>query len=481
MTDELNRKRHEDDFESLFESFERGAGRVTPDEPAASTSSRAEKMSQTFRPVKARRKAAQERKKSSQAPAPEEDETPSFLDTPLDLDAARQEFLAATEPEVGETRPKRQKKRGKNFLGLQPRQQLVLGVLGALVVVVYLAMGITLWRVLSGNGVVPEATLVASVPEAPGGSEGAEALPPPTSTPESSREVGAPTLPPPTPTPRTVVTRLDLQVLQYPNDVQLRLERGAEYIERFHDYEAAVRDYARVLELEPEHPAAYAGLGRAYFYLRRWNEAEEALLTSISFDADQPSPHFWLGELYYYAGRHEEALDQYQWATELAPTDAEYFSWLARAAVKSEELEVAAFAVTEAISLDERLPLAYIARGEMRLLEGDIEEAQGDFLHALNLAPYNFWARLRLADFYAAHVPERLVDAERLVRQAQQDQTLWVMDRARALQVLARVYVEQGRREEARQLLAEASDLAKVDGRPMLPGLDEDMGRLLSP
>jgi hypothetical protein len=55
------------------------------------------------------------------------------------------------------------------------------------------------------------------------------------------------------------------------------------------------------------------------------------------------------------------------------------------------------------------------------------------------------------------------------------------MDEARALHTLGRVRLVQGRREDALEVLAQASDQATVDGAVALPELVEDFDRALAP
>ena len=182
----------------------------------------------------------------------------------------------------------------------------------------------------------------------------------------------------------------------------------------------------------------------------------------------------------YYAGRYDEAAREFDWAAELNPDNPRNEAWLALAAAHSGQLQEAEAAAERALALDARFAPAYLGRAQVRIAQGDFEAAQGDLLYARNLAPYDFETLNALARFYADHVPERLVEAERLVQQAQ-NWTTWDIQRAQALQTLGRIYLIQGRKQEAKQVLARASDLATVDGRIGLPELVEDFDRAIAP
>lgn len=481
MSDDLKRMGQDDDFESLFESFERSSTpRATPASPPQKGGERTPAAEASEEPVVEEERPA----------------SPVGLGAPMDVEMAREELLGGAEISALEPEPEPQRKSRKAFLkslGLTRRQQMILGGLLVLVIAVYITMGVIVWRSL-GQGVAgvsptPNDDEIVVIPSQGTeitwtGSEGQAATPTPTVV---VGEPGAPTPIPEsamTPTPRAVSTRLDLQVLQSPEDIGLRLERGEEYL-RLRDYAAALRDFERAQELDPERAEVYVGMGRAYFYLRRWREAEDALSTAISFDQDLEPAHFWLGKVLFYQGRYEAALEEFTWARELPPEDPEVadpltLAWQARAATRAGSRELAQEILEEAFALEEELPFLYIVRGELRAQEGEIEGAQGDLLYAVNLAPHDFEALVSLARFYTDHVPERLREAERVVKQAE-DWARWDLQRAQALHTLGRIYLEQGRKEEAKTILAQASDLATVDGQIRLPGLSDDLDRAIAP
>jgi len=106
----------------------------------------------------------------------------------------------------------------------------------------------------------------------------------------------------------------------------------------------------------------------------------------------------------------------------------------------------------------------------------DLDGAQGDLLHALDLGPNDFLTLNAVAEFYVAERPERLAEAEQLAAYALN----WAkndVERAVALQTLGRVYLLQERSADAQRVLEEAATLASVDGDVALTGLTEDLAR----
>lgn len=309
------------------------------------------------------------------------------------------------------------------------------------------------------------------VGETPAGTQAVEG---PSATPASVEPTATPVVLP------SVSTRFDLQVLRSPTNVDLRLQRGDEYL-RLRAYPLALADFEEARTLAPDRAEVYLGLGKSYFHLRRWDEAEKSLGSAISFNADLPEPHFWLGCLYFYEGRYDLAIRELDQAAELTPY-AEAEAWLALAYLHQTppNLEEADGAVKRALAQDEKLPMAYLARAWLRVAQQDLDGAQADFLYAQGLAPYDFEVLNALARFYADYRPERLVEAERLAQQAQN----WAqgdLQQAIALHTLGRVYLAQNRKEDAKQVLSQAADLATADGKIALPELAKDVERAFAP
>ncbi len=425
------------------------------------------------------------------SPEPVAESDPIELDEVMAEEASHAEDVPA-QPRV-QAKPKRRKKQG----GLTGRQKLVLAVLSVMTMILFGALIFVGVQFLlpaeaaselppNVNGEIPIFVPSGTPVEWMGenlavGDDGG--------TPEETPEDEAPKEPAefplgPTPTPppsAAVTTQYDAQVRAEPNNVELRLKRGQIHLD-LQAYEAALEDFEHVISLEKERAEAYVGMGKAYFHLQRWADAESALSTAISFNEQLPMPHFELGILYYFEGRYEEAFRQFDWAAELDPTFLEAEAWLAITAARMDDEVEAMGAAQRALALDETDPLAYVAHSwALRTQDPpSLEEAQADLLYAQGLEPYGFEVLNALARYYADHRPERLVEAEQLARYAiNWSKNDW--QRARALHTLGRVYLAQGRKADARQVLGEASALATSGGRVIFVELSQDLDRAVAP
>ncbi len=407
-------------------------------------------------------------------PPPEEAPSP-----PLEVEEAAVAPSPSASTQVKKARPKRRTRKAKSpgfWQQLTRGQRVILALLGLAVIVVYLLLG---WAVFTSSqrAASPPTPMTVIVPQGTPMTTW-EA----TSTTASEDEEAIQPTATPSPTPMiiaSVPTMYDLQVYQHPDDIELRVKRGFEYL-RLRAYDAAIADFEHVLQLDAKDARAYIGLGEAYFYQRRWQEAESAFETAISFDEHSEEAHYRLGYLYYWWGRYRQAAKEFAWAAEINPESVRDLTYEALAYAKAGLADEARQAVDAAFALDDADPLAYVARAQVRVLEGDVEGALGDLLYARELDPHNFAVLDALARFYAEQMPERVVEGERIILQAM-NWARWDLEKAEALQTLGRIYLTEGRVEDARKAFTEASDLATADGRVVLPGLTDDLDRTLSP
>ncbi len=469
MSDNPERNENDtDEFESLYQSFHRvRKPKPSPKEVAPASGSQEPQLEEALQATKRRRDAAQRQREAQQELG--------RLQEPLDIESARSEFLRPEEPPVQE-----EKERGPSLrerLGLRKTHMRILGALSVAILLVYVALAILLLNRPSSNAAVSPGDVVGETAVQPSTEDALPTLRP-TQTPVP--EATATAMPSPTaPSNSQVSTRLDLKVMRNPDNVELRIERGFEYI-HLSAYQAAVEEFRYALELTPENPRAYLGLGQAHFYRLHWQEAEEALGTAVAFEEDWEAPHFWLGKLFYLQGRYQESAQEFDWAAEINPNNPVNEAWLGRAAAEMGDVEEAVGAAERALALDEKLAIAHVARAEAYVLQEEYAAAHGDLLHAQNIDPHNFEVLNALARFYTTHMPERLAEAERLAQQAQR-WAEWEIEEARALHTLAKVRIAQERTEEAKELLAQASNIASVNGQMWLPGIAEDFDQLLQP
>lgn len=371
-------------------------------------------------------------------------------------------------------KPKRARPKGK---GLKPAQLLILALLGIVLVAVCVVLASMITKTLPG-GLAGNETVTPLATEA----SPADVVKPTSAPPTATRTPGPTRTPTPTPTPAPpVATQYDRHIAANPDNVEMRLQRGAEYL-RLGAYTAALEDFQHARDVEEKLPGAYLGIGWANYQLRDWPASENAFLTALALNPVSSEAHFGIGMLYYLQGRYREAAKEFDQAAEIDPLKAEAEAWLAIASAQVGDAGEAMGAAGRAINITDESAIVHIARSWAYLAQNppDIDAAQSDLLYAQKLEPYNFELLVTLARFYTDYRPERIIEAEQLANYA----IKWAkgdLERARALHALGHVYLTQDRKEEAKKVLAEAADLTTFQGQVLLFGVMEDLNRALAP
>lgn len=400
---------------------------------------------------------------------PEEEPTTGLLDKIRNRFAKKGEPTAGETDEEDATKPARQ--------GLTGGQKIILLFLAIAVIAAYIVLATIVKRSIATSGppTSPEADTVITetivVPTA------TPTVPAATPTPDPEAMHAATPLPQP-----KVATQYDNEIAADPDNVELRLKRGTEYL-NLHAFDAALTDFEHAMEQDEKRAETYIGIGHANTQLLRLNEAENAYLTAVALDESLPEPRFGLGRLYYLQGRYEAAARSFDIAAEIDPTYAEAEAWLAIASARLKDLPEAQGAATRAYSLTQDSAIIFIARAWAALATAppDIDAAQSDLLYAQNLDRFDFEVLTSLAQFYTEYRPERLAEAEQLALSAVGQWATSPLERARGLHTLGRVYLALERKQDAFDALSQAADLATLDGDIVLGGLADDLERALEP
>lgn len=173
----------------------------------------------------------------------------------------------------------------------------------------------------------------------------------------------------------------------YPDNQFVLVNRGNIYNDRLRDYEKAIADYNKTIELNPKFSWPYLNRAIAYGRLKRWEEAIVDYGRAIELDANYASAYNGRAWSYCHIGKFEEALTDANKALELKPNEANFFDTRAGAYVGLKRYEKALADMDKAIKLSPEGWL-YHNRGEIYRLMGDEAKAQDDFAKARKLG-YN--------------------------------------------------------------------------------------------
>jgi tetratricopeptide (TPR) repeat protein len=155
--------------------------------------------------------------------------------------------------------------------------------------------------------------------------------------------------------------------------------------------------FARLVELAPQEPNAWAGLGRCRLAIGRTEDAVEPLRRAAALAPRNVAAAINLAGCLGRLGHHDAALAELDRAAALRPEDAAIAFNRARALEALERRDAAREAYDAALSLDPRLLSALVARAALLAGDGERLAAIGDLDLALAQRPGDARLRLRRA------------------------------------------------------------------------------------
>ena len=151
----------------------------------------------------------------------------------------------------------------------------------------------------------------------------------------------------------------------------------------------AEEEFQRTLELRPDYALALRRLGEIYLARRRYDEAEAAYKKVVAQSPDDLLAWFNLGGMYVLEDRWDDAVAAFRKARDLRPGDARVQIVLARALLKTGDLDGALQAAQAAAKLAPKMVEAHEAAMEVYLRQGraaDVEREAG-ILERLRAGP----------------------------------------------------------------------------------------------
>ncbi|MGZ4811561.1 MAG: tetratricopeptide repeat protein [Terriglobales bacterium] len=148
--------------------------------------------------------------------------------------------------------------------------------------------------------------------------------------------------------------------------------RGVALEEHPHSQGEAIAAYRKVLELDPDHAAAYINLGTLYYNRQDYAKAESHYRKAVAADSRYALAYFDLGNVLDETGRVTEAIKAYKTALQLAPTYADAHYNLALAYEKTRQSRAALQHWRAYVRLDSAGPWATHAKNQIRrILENE--------------------------------------------------------------------------------------------------------------
>lgn len=170
----------------------------------------------------------------------------------------------------------------------------------------------------------------------------------------------------------------------YPDNQFVFVNRGNIYNNNFKNYEAAIQDYNKTIEINPKFSWPYLNRAIAYERLKIWDKAIDDYTKAIELDKNYASAYNGRAWTYCQMGYFEEAITDANKALELSPNEANFFDTRAFAYIGLKRYEEALSDLNKAIKISSQGWLFH-QRGKLYKLMGDETKANADFAKAKKL------------------------------------------------------------------------------------------------
>ena len=149
------------------------------------------------------------------------------------------------------------------------------------------------------------------------------------------------------------------------------------------EYDHAIADFSKAIELDPENVMAYQQRGITYYCKEDIDKAIEDYNAAIALDPEFAEAYLNRGQAYYAKNEVDKAIADYDKAIQLNSELVETYTHRGNAYRAKAELDSAIADYTEALTRRPKVPESYYIRGEAWLLAKGWEEAKTDLTAAL--------------------------------------------------------------------------------------------------
>lgn len=168
------------------------------------------------------------------------------------------------------------------------------------------------------------------------------------------------------------------------NDAAFYNNRGIDY-RKEGKLDLAIKDFDKVIELNPNFAEAYNNRGVAYGIKDRVDKAIEDFNTAIGLNPTFADAYCNRGNAYLLKGDFDKAIEDYSQSIKHAPKDAMSYSNRGVAYLRKGEFDKTIEDATTAIALDEKCSNAYYNRAEAWLRLKEWDKAKADLMAAKKL------------------------------------------------------------------------------------------------
>ena len=221
------------------------------------------------------------------------------------------------------------------------------------------------------------------------------------------------------------------------------ISRGVTYFRR-KQYDQAISDFSKALELNPKYSFTYVNRGLAYDRKGLSDQAISDYSKALEINPKDYRAYFYRGYAYGRKGQDEQAISDYTKAIELNPKYAEAYNNRGIAYQRKSQHDQAILDYSKVIELNPNYALAYYNRGTGYWGKSQNDQAILDLTKAIELNPKYAPAYNLLAWLYATAIEPRLRNGEKGVELALKACELSGWKNPSYLDTLAAAYARTG-------------------------------------
>ncbi|GHU58495.1 hypothetical protein FACS1894133_3350 [Clostridia bacterium] len=185
----------------------------------------------------------------------------------------------------------------------------------------------------------------------------------------------------------------DKAIEEYDKAIELKADyaeayngRGMSYDE-LGKYDKAIADYDKAIELDPDYSIAYNNRANTYINLEKYDKAKADCDKAIELKPDYAAAYCNRGIAYRKSGKYDKAIADYDKAIKLDPDYSIAYNNRANAYISLEKYDKAKADCDKAIELNPNISEAYNNRGYCYDEFGDYDKAIADYDKAIELDP----------------------------------------------------------------------------------------------
>jgi protein O-GlcNAc transferase len=157
-------------------------------------------------------------------------------------------------------------------------------------------------------------------------------------------------------------------------------------------YDEAIVNFRKALELNPNHIHACNYLGSAFYNKKQLNEAITYYNKAIQINPTDPSAYINLGIFFQNTKRHEKAIDCFKAALRFNPNLYQAYDYMGLCFNMENNFEKAIESYQSSLLLNPTSEIALVNLGNLIAIQGKLNEAENYYKRALKINPNNFFA-----------------------------------------------------------------------------------------